>query len=105
MFTFEKGKNVKQLKMTHKIIGIFELNRSDPSVREHKYTEIPLHYVWEDSRKKWKKRSHGGDITMYTDVCSVINTDIFNQIPGEQRTYHNYDKIICDNDDAAITIR
>ena len=28
----------------------------------------------------------------------MINTDILNQIPGEQRTYHSYDKIICDND-------
>ena len=28
----------------------------------------------------------------------MINTDILNQIPGEQRTYHIYDKIICDND-------
>ena len=27
----------------------------------------------------------------------MINTDIFNQIPGEQRIYHSYDKIICDN--------
>ena len=26
------------------------------------------------------------------------STDILNQIPGEQRTYHSYDKIICDND-------
>ena len=29
---------------------------------------------------------------------TLINTDILNQIPGEQRTYHSYDKIICDND-------
>ena len=28
----------------------------------------------------------------------MINTDIINQIPGEQRTYHRCDKIICDND-------
>ena len=27
----------------------------------------------------------------------MINTDVLNQIPGEQRTY-SYDKIICDND-------
>lgn len=33
------------------------------------------------------------------DNCTLINTDnILNQIPGEQRTYHSYDKIICDND-------
>ena len=30
--------------------------------------------------------------------CILIKTDILNQIPGEQRTYHSYDKIICDND-------
>jgi PIF1 helicase. len=30
--------------------------------------------------------------------CTLINTDILNQIPGEQRTYHSYDKITCDND-------
>jgi PIF1 helicase. len=28
--------------------------------------------------------------------CTLIP----NQIPGEQRTYHRYDKIICDNDNA-----
>jgi PIF1 helicase. len=28
----------------------------------------------------------------------LINTDILKQIPGEQRTYHSYDKIISDND-------
>ena len=28
----------------------------------------------------------------------MINTDILNQIPGEQGIYHSYDKIICDND-------
>ena len=28
----------------------------------------------------------------------MINTDILNEIPGEQRTYHSYDEIICDND-------
>jgi len=27
----------------------------------------------------------------------LINTDILNQIPGEQKIYHSYDKIICDN--------
>ena len=32
------------------------------------------------------------------DDCTWINTDILNQIPGEQRIYHSYDKIICDND-------
>ena len=32
------------------------------------------------------------------DDCTLINTDILNQIPGEQRIYHSYDKIICDND-------
>ena len=29
--------------------------------------------------------------------CTLINTHILNQIPGEQRTY-GYDKIICAND-------
>ena len=28
----------------------------------------------------------------------MINTNIINQIPGEQRIYHSYDKIIWDND-------
>ena len=32
------------------------------------------------------------------DDCTLINTDILNQIPGEQRIYHSYDKIICYND-------
>ena len=32
------------------------------------------------------------------DDCTWINTDILNQIPGEQRIYHSYDEIICDND-------
>ena len=29
---------------------------------------------------------------------TLINTVILNQIPGEQRIYHSYDKIICNND-------
>ena len=29
---------------------------------------------------------------------TLINTDILNQIPGEQRIYHSYDEIMCDND-------
>jgi hypothetical protein len=37
------------------------LNRSDPSARKCKYIEIPLQYVWKDSRKKLKERSRGGD--------------------------------------------
>ena len=44
-----------------KLLAFFELNRSDPSAQEYKYIEIPLHYVWEYSRKKWKKRRRGGD--------------------------------------------
>ena len=32
------------------------------------------------------------------DDCTLINTDILNKIPGEQRIYHRYYKIICDND-------
>ena len=37
-------------------------------------------------------------ILAYKNDCTWINTDILNQIPGEQRIYHSYDKIICDND-------
>ena len=29
--------------------------------QEYKYIEIPLNYVWEDFRKKWKRRRRGGD--------------------------------------------
>ena len=32
------------------------------------------------------------------DDCTLINTDILNQIPGELGTYHSYYKIICDID-------
>ena len=32
------------------------------------------------------------------DDCTFINTDILNRIPGEQKAYHSYDKIICDDD-------
>ena len=38
------------------------------------------------------------------DDCTLINTDILNQIPGEQRTYHRYDKIICDNNNDIIPV-
>ena len=31
------------------------------------------------------------------DDCTFINTVILNRIPGEQKTYHSYDKIICDD--------
>ena len=41
---------------------LYDLKCSGFSVTlQYKYIEIPLHYVWEDSRKKWKKRRPGGD--------------------------------------------
>ena len=39
------------------LLAFFELNRSDPSTREYKYIEIPLHYVWEDSRKNGRREA------------------------------------------------
>ena len=36
------------------------------------------------------------------DDCNWINTDIVNQIPGEQRIYHSYENIICDCDNGRV---
>lgn len=44
-----------------KLLAFFHLNRNDPSANAFKYTEIPLHYVWIDKDKYWKKRIRGGD--------------------------------------------
>lgn len=44
-----------------KLLAFFELNRNDLSANDLIYTQIPLYYVWNDSRKCWTKRQRGGD--------------------------------------------
>lgn len=44
--------NVKQTKL----LAFFQLNREDLSALPFKYTEIPLHYTWDDKNKRWKNR-------------------------------------------------
>lgn len=44
-----------------KLLAFFKLNQSDPSANVYKYVEIPLHYVWNDRAKQWKKRLRGAD--------------------------------------------
>lgn len=44
-----------------KLIAFFTLNQFDSYAHQFKYTEIPLHYVWVESEKKWKKRLRGGN--------------------------------------------
>ena len=36
-------------------------------------------------------------LALINDNCTLINTDILNQILCEYRTHHSYDKIIWDN--------
>ncbi|XP_065368825.1 uncharacterized protein LOC135961256 [Calliphora vicina] len=31
------------------------------------------------------------------DACSMVNNDVINRIPGEQKVYHSYDQIISEN--------
>ena len=47
-----------RLKRT-KLKAWFELNRTDPDARRYLYTEIPLHYVWQDKEREWTRRKRG----------------------------------------------
>lgn len=44
-----------------KLLAYFALNRVDVTARQYRYVDIPLHYVWIDKEKKWKRRQQGGD--------------------------------------------
>lgn len=44
-----------------KLLAYFKLNDVDPAARAYRYVDIPLHYVWIDKDKMWKKRQLGGD--------------------------------------------
>ncbi|KAJ8984535.1 hypothetical protein NQ317_006821 [Molorchus minor] len=39
----------------------FNLNRIDIQARQYLYTEIPLHYVWQQAQRRWTQRRRGGD--------------------------------------------
>lgn len=34
----------------------------------------------------------------YDEDCALINSDILNRMPGEEKIYHSYDKIITDDE-------
>jgi hypothetical protein len=44
------------------LTAFFALNRENPSARQYTYPEIPLHFVWIDSEKRWKERQLGRSI-------------------------------------------
>ena len=48
----------QRLKRT-KLKAWFELNRVDPSARKYLYTEIGLHYVWQQKERIWTPRKRG----------------------------------------------
>lgn len=57
---FREG-NVQQALQNHrrtKLTAFFEINQIDSS--DLLYTETPIHYIWVDKEKKWKKRQRGG---------------------------------------------
>jgi hypothetical protein len=44
------------------LMVFFELNRNDPSANKYMYQEIPLHFVWDGSKKIWKMCQRGSTI-------------------------------------------
>ena len=44
------------------LTAFFELNRIDPDARQFTYQELPLHYVWDRSKKRWTRRQRGSTI-------------------------------------------
>jgi hypothetical protein len=48
----------------------FNLNQLDENAHQYLYTEIPLHYVFDKSQKKWKVRQRGGS-NMISRMFSV----------------------------------
>jgi len=62
-----------------KLQAFFQLNVTDVNAREHLYTEIPHHYVWNDKEKKWLPRKRGGD---------KIVTRLYTVSPKNQELFH-----------------
>lgn len=61
-----------------KLQAFFKLNQIDDSANNLLYLDIPQHYVWNDSDKKWTKRQRGGNKVisrMYT--VSPKNKELF----------------------------
>ena len=44
-----------------KLTAFFVLNQEDETSNDKLYSDIPKFYVWEATRKKWKKRLRGGN--------------------------------------------
>ena len=41
------------------LTAFFSLCSEDPTARQLKYAEVPEHYTWNPTQKKWKKRQRG----------------------------------------------
>ena len=39
-----------------KLLGFFELCRTYPPAREHRYLDVPEHFAWDQKKRKWTKR-------------------------------------------------
>lgn len=41
------------------LTAFFDLNKTDVSARQYLYKDIPKHYTWNKSTRKWNKRKKG----------------------------------------------
>jgi hypothetical protein len=49
----------RALQETTMLTAFFALNRHDSEARRYTYTELPLHFVWNEKPKTWKPRKQG----------------------------------------------
>ena len=58
---FEEGKEGAVDFRHTTLTAWFELNAEDESARQYYYMEIPEHYVWKATERRWTARQQGGD--------------------------------------------
>ena len=62
--TFGEGEdieNVLERADRTKLTEYFDLNERDPAARQYLYSEIPEHYTWQATGKRWKPRARGAN--------------------------------------------
>nr|XP_017227571.1 PREDICTED: uncharacterized protein LOC108192683 [Daucus carota subsp. sativus] len=65
--TFHAGESLervveREIERPSKLEAFFFLNRVDPTAHQYSYDQIPQHFVWNDTLRKWTARKRGQQI-------------------------------------------
>ena len=74
---FQDGADLQQVVGQERVTtlqGFFNLCALDPEARQYVYTQIPKHYVWNDSQKKYTKRQRNGDKVRFFEFFLLRST-------------------------------